>query len=108
MSSVTGRCAGRTRSPRRRTRCGTPSSQGLPRLVPGGEFRSVVHRYYDPGTGQFLSVDPLANITGTPYAYTGGDPVNGSDPAGLMIKGPSGETCMNAAACVLQGSGTQG
>jgi len=45
----------------------------------------VVHRYYDPSTGQFLSVDPLVAITGTPYAYAGGDPVDESDPDGLGL-----------------------
>ncbi len=44
----------------------------------------LVHRYYDPVTSQFLSVDPLVDETGTPYAYTGGDPVNGSDANGLI------------------------
>jgi hypothetical protein len=44
---------------------------------------SLVGRYYDPGTGQFISVDPLVNETGQPYAYTGDDPVNGTDPLGL-------------------------
>jgi RHS repeat-associated protein len=44
---------------------------------------AVVHRYYDPVTSQFLSVDPLVDKTGTPYAYTGGDPVNRNDPSGL-------------------------
>jgi len=34
-------------------------------------------------TSQFLNVDPLVDVTGTPYAYTGGDPVNLSDPSGL-------------------------
>lgn len=42
-----------------------------------------VGRYYDPQTGQFLSVDSLVNETGQPYAYTGDDPVNGIDPLGL-------------------------
>jgi hypothetical protein len=28
-------------------------------------------------------VDPLVDETGTPYVFTGGDPVNGSDPGGL-------------------------
>ena len=53
----------------------------------------LVNRYYDPYTGQFLSVDPLVAITGEPYAYVGGDPVNGSDPLGLwwcMPQGASG------------------
>ena len=44
---------------------------------------STVHRYYDPTTGQFLSVDPAVSITGEPYAYVQGDPVNNSDPQGL-------------------------
>ena len=44
---------------------------------------SLVGRYYDPTTGQFLTVDPDVAETGQPYAYTGDDPVNGTDPLGL-------------------------
>ncbi|MDA8357495.1 MAG: RHS repeat-associated core domain-containing protein [Actinomycetota bacterium] len=44
----------------------------------------LVNRYYDPATAQFLSVDPLVGITGQPYAYAGDDPVNASDPSGLI------------------------
>jgi uncharacterized protein RhaS with RHS repeats len=44
---------------------------------------SLVHRYYDPASSQFLSVDPAVNLTQAPYAYTEGDPVNGVDPLGL-------------------------
>jgi uncharacterized protein RhaS with RHS repeats len=40
-------------------------------------------RWYDPATGQFISVDALVGITDQPYEYVGGDPVNGSDPLGL-------------------------
>lgn len=40
-------------------------------------------RYYDPGTGQFLTVDPLASKTGEPYAYANANPTNASDPTGL-------------------------
>jgi hypothetical protein len=43
-----------------------------------------VDRYYDPSTDQFLNVDPLAGVTGQPYAFTGDDRVNWSDPLGLM------------------------
>ena len=40
-------------------------------------------RWYDPATGQFTSVDALVAITGQPYSYAGGNPMNGSDPLGL-------------------------
>jgi uncharacterized protein RhaS with RHS repeats len=33
-----------------------------------------INRYYDPATEQFLSVDPLVDETGTPYAFTNGIP----------------------------------
>ena len=39
-------------------------------------------RLYNPASGQFLTRDPLAQQTGQPYAYAGGDPVNNSDPGG--------------------------
>jgi uncharacterized protein RhaS with RHS repeats len=42
-----------------------------------------VGRYYDPGTGQFLSVDPKVPQTLQAYLYVGDDPVNGSDPSGM-------------------------
>ncbi len=43
----------------------------------------LIHRYYDPQTGQFLSVDPAISQTQQPYQYTGENPVNTVDPAGL-------------------------
>ena len=42
----------------------------------------LINRYYDPATGQFISVDPEVNITGQPYAYVSGDPMNTTDPDG--------------------------
>ena len=41
-------------------------------------------RWYDPATGQFISVDALVALTGEPYSYAGGNPVNGSDSLGLL------------------------
>jgi RHS repeat-associated protein len=41
-------------------------------------------RTYDPATGQFPSVDPLAGITGERYGYAGENPLNFSDPTGLF------------------------
>ena len=40
-------------------------------------------RFYDPTTGQFMSVDPLVEQTQQPYAYAGDDPINAIDPTGL-------------------------
>jgi RHS repeat-associated protein len=42
----------------------------------------LVDRYYDPSTGQFISVDPDVIETNQPYAFTKDDPVNGTDPLG--------------------------
>lgn len=44
---------------------------------------SSIHRYYDPATGQFLSVDPMVALTQAPYSYAGDNPVNNGDPMGL-------------------------
>ena len=39
-------------------------------------------RYYDPLSGRFLTVDPLADEGQRPYLYASADPVNGHDPTG--------------------------
>ena len=45
-------------------------------------------RYYDPATGQFLSRDPLVALTGSAYGYVDGNPLNFTDPLGLLtLKG---------------------
>ena len=49
----------------------------------------LVHRYYDPTTGTFLSVDPLVGLTGDPYGYVGGNPTNAVDPLGLSWYNPA-------------------
>jgi hypothetical protein len=83
MGCETRRCRGRCASgrvchvvPRRQlARCRRPGGRPVGRVGVG--------RYYDPQTSQFLSVDPLVDETGQPYAYTGDDPVNAIDPLGL-------------------------
>ena len=35
-----------------------------------------------PTTAQFLTIDPLIAVTGTPYAYVAGNPLNHTDPTG--------------------------
>lgn len=42
------------------------------------------NRYYDPATGQFLSVDPEVRSTPQPYAYATGNPVSQTDPTGMV------------------------
>jgi hypothetical protein len=39
-------------------------------------------RWYDPGSAQFISVDPLVAQTEQPYAYADDNPVNLTDPSG--------------------------
>ena len=40
-------------------------------------------RWYDPGTGEFLSVDPDFNQTLDAYGYADENPLDGTDPSGL-------------------------
>jgi RHS repeat-associated protein len=57
------------------------------RLDPTG-FYWMGARYYDPGTGRFLSPDPLGHDASLSlYDYAGGDPVNQLDPDGRCVKG---------------------
>ena len=41
-------------------------------------------RYYDPGTGQFLTRDPIEDLTGQPYSYANNNPLDFTDPSGLF------------------------
>ncbi|MBX3420679.1 MAG: RHS repeat-associated core domain-containing protein [Pirellulaceae bacterium] len=48
-------------------------------------------RWYDPRTGRFNQLDPLAGNSSDPhsfhkYAYVHGDPVNGVDPSGMFAQ----------------------
>ena len=57
-------------------------------------------RSYDPATGQFMNVDPIAAMTRAPYSYAGDNPLNASDPTGLLfgIELPSFEEVSNGIA----------
>jgi RHS repeat-associated protein len=46
-------------------------------------FQYLRARYYDPSTAQFLSRDPLAGVTHSPYGYAEDSPLNATDPTGL-------------------------
>ncbi|PIE27249.1 MAG: hypothetical protein CSA58_05315, partial [Micrococcales bacterium] len=48
-------------------------------------------RYYDPGTGVFLTRDPLLDTTRNPYGYTGGNPLQHTDPTGLDWRDKAGQ-----------------
>ncbi len=56
----------------------------------------MLARYYDPATSQFISVDPDVPETGQPYAFTGNDPLNATDPTGLIIR-CQGDSCGHGA-----------
>ena len=42
----------------------------------------LISRYYDPSSGQFISLDPDVSQTLQPYSYTAGDPTVATDPTG--------------------------
>lgn len=48
----------------------------------------LINRYYDPGTGQFISVDPQVAETLEPYSYAGGNPISSADPTGMKPVAP--------------------
>ncbi|MGH9077067.1 MAG: RHS repeat-associated core domain-containing protein [Acidimicrobiales bacterium] len=54
---------------------------GLYDVVSGQYYLGA--RTYDPGIARFLTVDPLAALTGARYSYAGGSPLNAVDPSGL-------------------------
>ncbi len=48
-------------------------------------------RWHDPQTVQFTTVDPKLNTTHLAYAYTGGNPLEQSDPTGLDFWGDAAQ-----------------
>lgn len=61
----------------------TPFGYGSGYTDPSGMVY-LVHRYYDPTTGQFVSQDPLVDQTASPYGYANNQPLNSVDPNGLQ------------------------
>ena len=60
----------------------------------GKAVGTVLARYYDPATAQFLTVDPRVATTLSPYGYVAGNPLNASDPLGLCSWNPfSADSC---------------
>jgi RHS repeat-associated protein len=60
----------------------TPLTYSGQVVDPTTGYQYVRARDYDPSTGQFLTVDPLVDVTYTPYAYVNNNPINGWDPSG--------------------------
>jgi RHS repeat-associated protein len=46
-------------------------------------------RWYDPGTGQFITRDPAVEVTHSPYGYAGNNPLSNDDPSGKVCVGVS-------------------
>ena len=59
--------------------------------IPEAQLYHYRARVYDPMMGRFLQTDPARYSDGPNiYAYTHGDPVNGSDPSGLGYQNDNG------------------
>jgi hypothetical protein len=63
----------------------------------GKAVGTVLARYYDPASAQFLTVDPKVSTTLSPYGYVAGDPVNASDPTGKGLCFIWQSNCQSAA-----------
>jgi RHS repeat-associated protein len=80
--------------------------RSIDQRVRGVELSGRSARYYDPSTGQFLTVDPLVAMTATPYGYAGNNPINRMDRSGLDSD-CSGETTSAATYTTLSASSSE-
>lgn len=55
-----------------------------------------VARWYDPGTGEFLSVDPDFSQTLDAYGYADENPLDGADPSGLRLGNSTSGECVTS------------
>ncbi len=63
----------------------TPIGYAAQYTASGTGLQYLRARQYDPLTAQFLTKDPLAELTREPYAYGGGNPLTYVDPTGLGL-----------------------
>jgi hypothetical protein len=59
--------------------------------------KGSINRYYDPATDQFISVDPMVQMTDQPYMFTNDNPLNSEDPIGLRPVGSSASMSSSSA-----------
>lgn len=59
---------------------------GQYRMHTGSQLIYMRARTYEPVTAQFLTPDPLAGVSGETYAYAAANPVNFTDPTGLLAE----------------------
>lgn len=71
--------------------------------VPSG-LQYLRARVFDPRTGQFLSRDPMADVTGEAYSYAGNNPINGYDPSGLCNMNPFSGSFWTEGNCISESS----
>ena len=54
-------------------------------MLPEAQLYHYTARAYDPALGRFAQTDPAGYASDiNPYAYVGNDPVNGTDPSGMV------------------------
>ncbi|MET9987726.1 RHS repeat-associated core domain-containing protein, partial [Streptomyces rochei] len=102
LTDATGNVLGLADDTGKRTHTYTYGPTGLPRTTPteavpqpyryAGAYADPTglykmgHRYYDPAFGRFTQPDPSGQEKNA-YLYAGGDPVNNTDPSGLLSLG---------------------
>ncbi len=102
LTDATGNVLGLADNTGKRTHTYAYGPTGLPRTTPtesapqpyryAGAYADPTglykmgHRYYDPTLGRFTQPDPSGQEK-NPYLYANGDPINNTDPTGLLSLG---------------------
>jgi RHS repeat-associated protein len=61
-------------------------------------------RSYDPGTAQFMSEDALSGLTSEPYGYANDNPLNLTDPSGLLFGLPGTPSTSEITGAISKGA----